>query len=293
MITRLLELLPEPTLWQGAQRYIAGREVDDAVRTVRILNNAGATAAISLLGEHVTADDAAHTTMREYLRLLNVIRDEQLEAYVSVKPTSLGMTVDYDQYMKRLDCLVAEAELRGIFVRLDMEDAACVDRTLQGFRQVRQQHDEIGVVLQAYLHRSINDAERLAAEGADVRLCKGAYREHRTIAYRSRYEIQRSYVRILRRLLRGKGFVAIATHDEHLLEHAEYMIKQLRIPADRYSFEMLLGVREERRQQLINAGHPVCVYVPYGAAWRAYSLRRFREHPQLLWTIARAALLGK
>lgn len=290
MLTKLLDLVPGRILWQVAQRYIAGPEVGDAVRAVRKLNNVGATATISLLGEHVTTDVAAHAAMREYLHLLDVIRDEQLEAYVSVKPTSLGLTVDYDRYLERLTCLVAEAELRSIFVRLDMEDSRCVDRTLQSFRQVRSRHASIGIVLQAHLRRSISDAEQLAAEGADVRLCKGAYHEPGSRAYRNRFDIQRSYVRILRRLLQGKGFVAIATHDEHLLEHAVYMVKQLCVPADRYSFEMLHGVRQDRRQQLIADGHPVGVYVPYGAAWRAYSLRRFREHPQLIWTVLKSSI---
>lgn len=293
MLAHILGLLPERLLWLGAERYIAGPEVSDAVRVVRKLNDVGATATISLLGEHVTTDSAAGDSLNEYQRLLDVVVDEQLEAYVSVKPTSLGLTVDCRRYLERLECLVAEAWLRSIFVRLDMEEAGCVEGALQSFRVVRRKHANVGVVLQAHLRRSIRDAELLAAAGADVRLCKGAYRESRNKAYCNRFDVQRSYIRILRTLLKGNGGVAIATHDEHLLEHAAYMVKQLRIPADRYSFEMLLGVREERRQQLINAGHPVCVYVPYGAAWRAYSLRRFREHPPLLWTIARARLFGR
>lgn len=293
MLAHILGLLPERLLWLGAERYIAGPEVSDAVRVVRKLNDAGATATMSLLGEHVTTDSAAGDSLNEYQRLLDVVVDEQLEAYVSVKPTSLGLTVDYHRYLERLKCLAAEAELRSIFVRLDMEEASGVEGALRSFRAVRRRRANIGVVLQAHLRRSIRDAELLTAEGADVRLCKGAYRESRSKAYRNRFDVQRSYIRILRTLLKGNGSVAIATHDEHLLKHAEYMVKQLCIPADRYSFEMLYGVREARRAELITAGHPVGVYVPYGAAWRAYSLRRLNEHPQLLWTIARAALLGK
>ncbi len=292
MLTKLLDLVPEKLLWQGAKRYIAGTDVDDAVRVVRQLNDIGATATVSFLGERVTTDREADGMLNEYLRLISVIIDERLEAYVSVKPTSLGLEIGYGRYLERLRCLTAESTLGAPFIRLDMEGSSYVDRTLQSFFQVRQRHVNLGVALQAYLHRSIDDAERVAREGADVRLCKGAYREKRG-AYQSRFEIQRSFIRILRTLLKGHGFVAIATHDEQLIGIAERLIRGLRIPPERYCFEMLYGVREERRAALIAAGHPVCVYVPYGKDWRAYVLRRFHENPSLWWTIARAMLLGK
>ncbi|MBI4092517.1 MAG: proline dehydrogenase family protein [Candidatus Kerfeldbacteria bacterium] len=293
VISRVLRVAPRKLVWQVARRYIAGPTLVDAVATIRSLNDVGFTTAVSYLGEHATTLTDCDQALHMYQEVLELIRTLRLRASLSVKPSQLGLKLHYHAFLDRAGALLAQAESLGTFVRWDMEDASCTHCTLEAYRALQRRYPNTGVVLQASLRRSLEDARRLSATPANVRVCKGAYREPADIAHHRREAIRQGYVQILRILLRAGCFVGIATHDAVLISAAKRLIEMYRVPPTQYEFEVLLGVRPERAQRLLADGHPVLVYVPFGQQWFEYSTRRFDENPQLLWTIARATLLGR
>jgi len=224
-----------------------------------------------------------------YLRAMNDITTRNADCYVSVKLTEMGLRVDESVCRNIMhELLIATSEHEG-FLRIDMEDSSVTDVTLEIYRQLRKQFDCVGTVLQSCLHRSADDVNALLEEGiANIRLCKGIYLEPPAIAYQSRDEIRDSFRRLLEALVRGDAErVAIATHDPPLVEHAVKLLEETRFPKERYEFQMLLGVAERMRDQLVAKGHPLRVYVPFGEAWLAYSLRRLRENPQIAGHVMR------
>jgi proline dehydrogenase len=262
-------------------RYIAGPTLDDAVRVVRKLSAKGKLATIDVLGEEITNADEARAIAGQYHDVLARLDAEGLRAGVSVKLTALGLELDYDLCRENLEAVVVDAHARGRFVRIDMEDSSTTDRTLQLYRELRADgHSNVGVVLQAYLRRTLSDVGGLE----DVRLCKGIYIEPSSIAYRDDDAVRANYVRCLEALAAQGSYVAIATHDEYLLREALRIVNEL--PRDRYEFQMLLGVRPDRADQLVAEGHRLRVYVPYGMQWYAYSLRRLQENPKLAGYVA-------
>jgi proline dehydrogenase len=262
-------------------RYIAGPTLDDAVRVVRRLGAKGKLATIDVLGEEITNADEARAIAGQYHDVLARLDAEGLRAGVSVKLTALGLELDYDLCRENLEAVVVDAHARGRFVRIDMEDSSTTDRTLQLYRELRADgHSNVGVVLQAYLRRTLSDVGGLE----DVRLCKGIYIEPSSIAYRDDDAVRANYVRCLEALAAQGSYVAIATHDEYLLREALRIVNEL--PRDRYEFQMLLGVRPDRADQLVAEGHRLRVYVPYGMQWYAYSLRRLQENPKLAGYVA-------
>jgi proline dehydrogenase len=289
LVAAALPITPKFVVGRVAQRYIAGETIDDAVRTIRELNTKGAAATVDVLGEFISRLDEARATAAEYGRMLEAIERERLRSNLSVKLTAFGLGLDDDVCGELVRELARKvAKLPSGFLRIDMENTPYTDRTLALVRELRSEGLPVGCVLQAYLRRTDADAERLAAEGVSVRLCKGIYRESPEVAYQDREEIRESYRRNLRRLFEGSGKVAIATHDEALVEHAYRLVEELKPPADRYEFQMLLGVREWLRDEIIARGHRMRIYVPYGAAWYGYSVRRLRENPALAGNVFKA-----
>jgi len=278
-IARLLPVVPKPVVRVFASRYIAGAALADAVRVVRSLNAAGMMATIDVLGEEITNEQAARTIAHSYLDVFAAIEREELDANVSIKPTALGLKLSYDLCKEN----VGEVLSQGRFVRIDMEDATTTDDTLRLYRELRGDgHENVGVVLQAYLRRTLDDVRALADLKPNVRLCKGIYVEPPSIAYSDPESVRTSYVQCLDALLATGAYVAAATHDEKLITAA----LDRRVP----EFQMLLGVREERARELVAAGHPLRVYVPYGEQWYGYSVRRLQENPAMAGTIARATV---
>ena len=281
LISRSLPFVPRPLVRAFSRRYIAGAALEDAVRVVRELNNAGYMATLDVLGESVDRRELAEAAVKEYLRALRAIREERLDSNISIKLTQLGLKLDLDFCLENLRALCAAARGQGNFVRIDMEDSTCTTPTLDLFRRMRGEGaDNVGVVLQACLRRSLADARSLP-ERSNVRVCKGIYIEKRTIAYHDRGIVRKNYVRVLEALLERGIYVGIATHDEDLVWEAMRLIELKRLPADRYEFQMLLGVDEELRGLIRRAGHRLRVYVPYGSHWYAYSLRRLKENPRI------------
>jgi proline dehydrogenase len=289
-VVGVLPIVPKPLVGYFSRFYIAGPRIEDAFRQVRHLREQGACATLDILGEHIHSAEEADVAQSGYLDLLEAIQREQIRSGVSVKLTQLGLKLGLDACWSRIDALVTRAEQLGIFVRLDMEDSSCTDDTLELHRRLCEKHRNVGVVVQSMLRRSLADVERLAAARANVRLCKGIYVEPHHIAYQDREIVRRSFVELLEILMAAGSYVGIATHDELLVFEAMNLIGRHRLSKDQYEFQMLLGVAEPLRRILINAGHRLRVYVPFGQQWYAYSVRRLKENPQLAGTVARAVL---
>lgn len=294
LVAASLPIIPKRVVRLVAQRYIAGPSLSDAVKVTRQLMSCGASVTIDVLGEFVTDRDRALAEAEMSKAVVNAIQQQNLNAYVSLKLTSLGLDLDRDFAYENLVAIVRHAAAAGVFVRMDMENTPYTDVTLEFYRKLRNQGSEnIGVVIQAYLRRSEADIKALLDYQPSVRLCKGIYVESESVAFKNPEEIRRSYKHLLRLLVDGGANVRIATHDEELLVDAEQLIAQQRIDQTRYQFQMLLGVREERRSAIIAAGHPMCVYVPFGEDWYGYSTRRLKENPQIAGYVAKTVLTGK
>lgn len=289
LVARSLPLIPKPIVRRVAWRYIAGTTLDDAIATVRRLAARGATATIDALGEFVTAADQAERETEQALRTLEAIATHQLPAYLSLKLTSVGLAIDRTLAETNLRRVLTRAQQLGLFVRLDMENSPYTTATLELYRSMRDAgFDNLGVVIQAYLYRSADDIRDLAPYRADIRLCKGIYNEDPSIAIKDREGIRANY-RLLLRLILDLGMtVRIATHDDVLIDDAERLIAERQLSSDRYEFQMLLGVREAKRDALIARGYPMRIYVPYGEDWYGYSLRRLKENPQVAGHVFRA-----
>jgi proline dehydrogenase len=290
-IVRLLPAVPKPVVQLFSSRYIAGSTLADAVRCVQRLNAEGKLATIDVLGEDVTNPDEAQTIVQAYLDVLDTIAEERLDSNISVKPTALGLDLSPELCRDNLEILLRRAQTYGNFVRIDMEDSATTDDTLRIYRGLREEgHDNVGVVLQAYLRRTPDDVRTLADLRPNIRLCKGIYVEPPSIAFTDDDAIRVNFVRCLDALFDARAYVGIATHDEWLIRESLQRIEQRGLEPDQYQFQMLLGVREERATELVRDGHRLRVYVPFGEHWYQYSLRRLQENPAMAGTVARATV---
>lgn len=288
MIVGALGAVPTRILWQFARRYVAGVNLGEASGVVRELNGQGLLATLDILGEHVASPSEARSDGAAYGEVLRTIQRERLSCNISVKPTHMGLKLDRGLCLEILRELAREARRLGNFVRLDMEDSTCIDDTLALYQTLSRETPNVGAVLQAYLTRSQEDARGLAGERANVRLCKGIYREPATIAFQDPEPIRENFIALLEILMQGGCYVGIATHDPWVIQEARRLIGRLGIARNRYEFQMLLGVRPDLRERLRAAGERLRVYAPFGEKWRSYCLRRFRENPEILRHVVRA-----
>jgi proline dehydrogenase len=282
-IVRLLPAVPKPVVQRLSSRYIAGPTLDDAIRVVRKLNAKGKLATIDVLGEDVTNADEARAIAGQYHDVLARIDEEGIDSNISIKLTGLGLELDEQLVRENLEAVVQDAAARSNFVRIDMEDSSTTDRTLQLYRTLHGEgYDHLGVVLQAYLRRTLADLPGLD----NVRICKGIYVEPESIAFREFEAVRANYLRCLEALVEQGSYVAIATHDEELIRAALRIVRAAGLAHDRYEFQMLLGVRPERADALVADGHRLRVYVPYGTHWYEYSVRRLQENPKMAGYVA-------
>jgi proline dehydrogenase len=288
-VVAAMPLVPRPLVWRFSQRYIAGTGLDDAYRTVRDLNTANCTATIDVLGEDSTSVEQVEAATDLYLEAIRGIQSRTLRCGLSVKLSEMGLRFDESLCRRAIRDLAASAKEHGSFVRIDMEDSSVTTVTLDIYRQLRREFDNVGIVIQSCLRRSEQDIAELLDEGpTDVRLCKGIYIEPEDIAYCDADENRHSFNRLLDQLFDGGASkVGIATHDPALVEYAEELIAKKGIDENRYEFQMLLGVAGSLRRELVSEGHPLRVYVPFGELWYAYSLRRLRENPNIAGHIVR------
>jgi proline dehydrogenase len=289
LVVTAMPLIPKAIVGRVARRYIAGTTLADGVRTVKRLNEAGMMTTMDLLGEDVNDDREALIVRENILPILRTIDENKLNSNVSIKPTQLGLSIDKELGYRNIRAVLDEARTLGNFVRIDMEDAQTTDTTLEVYRRLRSEgFTNTGVVIQSYLHRSQTDVRALVNEGANFRLCKGIYNESPTIAYKGRQEIRDNFMNLLQIILEGGAYVGIATHDDFLIDGAMNLIRKLGLKPNQYEFQMLLGVREGKRDEIVRAGHRLRVYVPYGEQWYAYSTRRLKENPAMAWYITKA-----
>jgi len=288
LVSKTIMHVPGPIVGLFAKAYIAGEELTDAVRVTRDFNGQGIMATIDILGEFITTEDEARFFKDQCLAILEAIDREKLDANLSLKPTQMGLLLDRDSAFDNIREIVARAAELDNFVRIDMEDIECTDATIDCYRRLREEFpNHVGLVLQAYLRRTPADVEALADAPMNFRLCKGIYNEPRTAAWKDMEIINRNFASILDRMFRHGAYVGIATHDEKLVFEALELIDKYGLTPEQYEFQMLLGVDPELRQLLVDQGHRLRVYVPYGTSWLPYSKRRLKENPN----IARHAVL--
>jgi len=281
IIVSFLPLIPRSIVYFFAKRYIAGPTLQHAIDTIQKFNARGIMATVDILGEEVDKEDDSLKVVNEYKEALSSINSNQLDANISVKPTHLGLKIDKEFCYQNIRTLIVEAKKYNNFVRIDMEDHTCTSDTLEIYHRLAKEFDNVGVVIQAYLRRTIEDVSELIKSRANLRICKGIYSEPEDIAYKNYDIINNNFQYCLQKLLKNKCYIGIATHDEMLVWGALSIIDELNLNKSEYEFQMLLGVTEKLRDILVKGGHRLRIYVPYGEHWYAYSSRRLKENPQI------------
>jgi proline dehydrogenase len=262
-----------------ALRFVAGETLPEAIEKIRALNDRGILVTIDHLGENVTDERGAEEATEACLQILEAIRAERLRANISVKLTQLGLDIDLEFCRKNLHRVAERALEHDNFVRIDMESSEYTDRTLDIFRSAYETYGNVGIVIQAYLYRSGKDIEEINAMGARVRLCKGAYREPKAVAFPSKREVDANFLRLTGQLLDSGTYPAIATHDERMIEATKRMAVEKGRTQDGFEFQMLYGIRRDLQVGLVQEGYAVRVYTAYGKMWAPYFMRRLAERP--------------
>jgi proline dehydrogenase len=277
---RLRRIVDRYGMRLGAARFVAGETLDECVVVLRRLNEAGLRVNTTLLGEDVRSTEETAAVVEQYERILDRLAGEELRANVALKLTHLGLAFDEETAYANVQRIVARAGSLGLFVRIDMEQSAFVEPTLRIYERLRDAgHDNVGVVLQAYLYRAPSDLERLLPRTPNIRIVKGAYLEPASIAHPEKKEVDAAYVSLVERALRGGAFVAVATHDERIIRHVLAFARREGIARDRFQLQMLYGVRPALQRQLAAKGYDVLVATPFGPEWYPYLMRRLAERP--------------
>jgi len=278
------------SLWSGlllriAKHWIAGETRDDAMLRAQQSNARNVRGIINLLGEEITAREEATAAAEEYAEILKILDARHIQSCISVKPTQLGLAIDESLFKDDLLRILEFAKSLGNFVWMDMEGSPFTTQTIDSFLELRKKFDNLGIAIQAYLKRSHEDVDRILDSGGAIRLCKGAYNESPKIVYKRKNQINENYSKLMRMMFeRGKGF-AIATHDEKLIEEA---ISLSNVHHANFEFEMLMGIRDRKKLELVERGYRVSEYIPFGKSWWAYSVRRIREHKSNIFLLARS-----
>jgi len=290
LVVSTLPLVPKVLVGRVARRYVAGETREQALATVRSLNEIGAMATLDILGEEVRERAKALAAVEEYEALFDAIEGSGVDANVSIKLTLLGLKIDEGFCRDNVERIARTASGHGNFVRIDMEDRTTTDATLRIYHALQPRYGNLGVVLQSYMRRTLDDIAALPAAGANVRLCKGIYIEPRRDAWKGYETVRHNFVAALTKLMDRGAYVGVATHDEFLVCAATAVVDRLGLPPESWEFQMLLGVDEPLRDILLARGHRLRVYVPYGPDWYAYSMRRLRENPEIARHVIRATL---
>jgi len=282
LIVFVIQLLPKRLVKRFAMRYIAGERLDDAIRVMKFLNLKSIMGTLDVLGENVLMKEESLLATQVGEEVLHSINENHLKANLSIKLTQFGLKIDEEFCYSNVRSLLGIARRYNDFVRIDMEDSSATSATLKLYERLRSEgYENVGVVIQANMRRSEEDIRRLISMKVNVRLCKGAYMELETIAFKSREEIQLNYLKLLKMLFDAKCYVGIATHDDFLVSGAYRYIQEMNLQKADYEFQMLYGVKIKLRDQMVADGHRLRIYVPFGQHWYAYSIRRFKENPQI------------
>jgi proline dehydrogenase len=282
LIVFVIQLLPTRLVKRFAMRYIAGERLDDAIRVMKFLNLKNIIGTLDVLGENVLMKEESLLATQVGDEVLHSINENHLNTNLSIKLTQFGLKIDEEFCYSNVRGLLGIARRYNNFVRIDMEDSSSTNATLRLYERLRSEgYENVGVVIQANMRRSEEDIQRLISMKVNVRLCKGAYMEPETIAFKSREEIQLNYLKLLKMLFDAKCYVGIATHDDFLVSGAYRYIREMNLQKADYEFQMLYGVKIKLRDQMVADGHRLRIYVPFGEHWYAYSIRRFKENPQI------------
>jgi proline dehydrogenase len=293
LIVATIPVIPRPIIRYFAGRYIAGEELSDAVQTVKKLNAEGCMATLDVLGEDITERHEAIASRDEILKVLQTIKKENLDSNVSIKPTQLGLNLDRDFCLENTRIIIQAAKDMNNFVRMDMEDSSTTDGIIWLYKTIRKDFSNTGIVLQAYLRRTKDDAKKIIQDGyGNFRFCKGIYVEPEAIAFKQKEEVRQKFLETLSMMWDMKAYVGVATHDDELVNAAVKFIAERKLQRNEYEFQMLLGVKPELRRKLIRDGHRVRVYVPFGKHWYGYSTRRFKENPEMAGYVFKALFTG-
>jgi len=294
LISHLLPFMPKRLVWLFSRKYIAGETIDDAIRVCHEMNRGGMMITIDLLGEFITRMEEATAYKNTYLEIVDRVQTEHIDGNYSLKPTMFGLLIDEEVCYRNIREIVAKAASYSNFVRIDMEDSQCTDREIKLFRRLKQEFPKnVGLVFQAYLKRTLGDIKNLgdlhaADNPLNFRLCKGIYVEPETIAYKKYGEINEHFLKDLEYIFQQGIYPGIATHDKPVVDGAYELIDRYKIPREHYEFQMLYGVTPELRQSILDAGHRMRVYVPFGKDWFGYSTRRLKENPKMASHIIKA-----
>jgi len=291
-VASTLPLIPKPVVRKVAAPYIAGEKIEDLLRVSADFNRDGYLVAAAVLGEFVSKPAEAEEAVREYVELLDALKGHHIDAYIHVKPTHLGLLLDQELCVRNVRTILDVATRNGQFVRMDMEDSPTTDGTIAVYRRLHGNYQNLGLVLQSRLRRTLNDARELARLKANVRVCKGIYIEPYSISYTDPEIIRKNFTAVVDTLASSGCYVAIATHDERLVWESEQIIQRLGLTRDQYEFQMLLGVLPALRAVIRDSGHRLRVAVPFGPSWYAYSLRRLRKNPAIAGYVVRSMFKG-
>ena len=262
----------------GAQSVVAGTSLEEAIASIRKLNEQGISCTVDSLGEFVFDEAEAIKAKEEILALIEAIHLEDLDAHISLKPSQLGLDIDIDFCYDNLYEIVERAYEYGIFVNFDMEDYKRLQPSFDMLEELAKSFDNVGTVIQAYFHRAKDDAEQF--KDYRLRIVKGAYKEPEEVAYQDKLDIDINFIELIEYHLAHGHFTSIATHDHNIIKHVKYFVEQYDIPKEKFEFQMLYGFRKDLQLELAREGYQVCVYVPYGKDWYGYFMRRLAERPQ-------------
>ena len=282
IITKSIPHLPKWFAKPFSKPYVAGETVEEALSEIRHLNSNGFSATIDILGEHIEETDLARDVTHQYCNLYEQIENHGLDSTISVKPTHVGLSISKTEAVSNMLSILEKAKEFGNFLRIDMEDSNVTDQTFEIYMECKKVYDEVGVVIQAYLHRSESDIEALADDHFNSRICKGIYKESKTIAYQNREDIRNNFLLLAKSMARKASFCGYATHDQSLIDRLLDWVESEKIAPHLFEFQSLFGVpMNGRLEQLVEKGFRVRIYVPFGPDWFDYSVRRLKENPNI------------
>lgn len=293
-IAAILPYFPKKVIWIFSRSYISGETMADAMRVSKELNSKGIKVTLDVLGEFIKSLDEAEENKQEYLDLIDETQKNGIDGNYSLKPTSFGLLIDPEVCYRLMREIVAKAASFNNFCRIDMEDSPCTDLEIALYRRLHAEFPKnVGLVIQAYLRRTHSDLEKMLDMNTpeiptSYRLCKGIYVEPAAIAYKKYEEINKNFLLDLEFMFRNKIYVGIATHDKPLIEGAYELIRKYNVPRNMYEFQMLYGVTPGLRKSIVDAGHVMRIYVPFGKKWFGYSTRRLKENPKMASHIIKA-----
>ncbi len=294
LIAGTLPYMPKRLVWMFSKQYIAGENITEALKNAEKLNDQKIMTTIDVLGEFITRIEEAEANRDEYVDVIEHAEKAGIKGNYSVKPTFFGLLLDEGRAFELIRDVVAKAAEYNNFVRIDMEDSPCTDQTIDFYIRLKKEFPvNVGLVVQAYLKRTLQDIKNLHEYNTEespvnLRLCKGIYVEPEEVSYQNRQEINRHYLEDLEYIFQNGMYPGIATHDRELVEGARKLIEKYKVPKEKYEFQMLYGVTPALRKSLVDEGHRMRVYVPFGEQWFGYSTRRLKENPQMAGTIVKA-----